>query len=90
MGFGVFSVEGASDNGDAVEVTEIEDGDGKIRVTGAFNKCGMQYRLQALNWLKALLLILEVTVIPLTISQRLFFRCCKEFQRSLFKEMRLR
>lgn len=72
MGFGVFSVEGTLDNGDAVEITEIEDGeevcnagagdvcanaaaatnftdldansrpvavvgDGKVRVTGAFN-----------------------------------------------------
>lgn len=39
MGFGVFSVEGTLDNGDAVEITLIEDGEEVCNAgTGDVNK----------------------------------------------------
>ena len=39
MGFRVFSVEGTLDNGDAVEITEIEDGE-EVCNAGAGDVCG--------------------------------------------------
>jgi hypothetical protein len=118
------------DNGDAVEITEIEDGeevcnagagdvcanaaaatnftdldansrpvavvgDGKVRVTGAFNnaECIPVTGTELAKGLASDPLSADIggDSYPLTISQRLFLRCCcKEFQRSLFKKMRLR
>ncbi|KAJ6967822.1 hypothetical protein NC653_035910 [Populus alba x Populus x berolinensis] len=58
MGFGVFSVEGASDNGDAVEVTEIEDGR-EVCNAGAGDVCAMQQQQQTLLiWMPIRVLLL--------------------------------